>query len=144
MEMDYETRSCSNRTFLSTFPSSARARERSNGLTALTRSEISQRERKSVTQGSCDRQRSITIHEKLDEKWRNLIASEEGVSGGWEKSEKEKKKKKRVRYLSKEEERSEKESSEWKVITRSMRNRKGMMIYTDYPGISREKKLRIN
>ncbi len=40
------------------------------------------------------------------------------------------KKKKRVRYLSKEEERSEKESSEWKVITQ--RNRKGMMIYTDY------------
>lgn len=55
------------------------------------------------------------------------VKREEGVSGERKKG---KKKKKRVRYLSKEEERSEKESSEWKVITQ--RNRKGMMIYTDY------------
>lgn len=57
---------------------------------------------------------------------RALDVKEEGVSGERKKG----KKKKRVRYLSKEEERSEKESSEWKVITQ--RNRKGMMIYTDY------------
>ena len=52
-----------------------------------------------------------------------------------------KEKKKRVRYLSKEEERSEKETNEWKVITAKQERDDDLYRLRVYP---REKKLRIN
>lgn len=112
MEMDYETRSCSNRTFLSTFPSSARARKRSNGLTALTRSEISQRERKSVTQGSCDRS-STTIDNDPREIRREVTQPDRVRRGG-------------LRWLREERERKKEEEEESKIfIQRGRAIRKG-------------------
>lgn len=104
-EMDYETKSCSK-------PFSQPVSFQRINRNFATREEI--RGRSSTTIDNLRGDRALDVKR------------EEGVSGERKKG----KKKKRVRYLSKEEERSEKESSEWKVITQ--RNRKGMMIYTDY------------